>query len=72
MFDIGEDDDQFRPDLVGQQFQCLLTGGGEMHYIGALPGLPAKLLAEEVSYIRFVIHNQNTDAHDAASANVAR
>src|SRR5258708_5895398 len=34
-----------------------------MHHIGALPGLSAKLLAEEIGNIRLIAHNQDADGH---------
>jgi hypothetical protein len=43
-----------------------------MHHKGSLPGFAAKPLPKEVGDIRLVVHDQDTDAHDAASAIVAR
>jgi hypothetical protein len=43
-----------------------------MHHIRFLAGLAAKPLVEQIGDIRFVIHDQNTYTHDAASAIVAR
>jgi hypothetical protein len=44
----------------------------EMHNIGSLAALTSKALAKEVSDIRLIVNAQNTHAHDAASAMVAR
>jgi hypothetical protein len=43
-----------------------------MHYISSLAGLAAKSLAEQVSDIWLVVHDQDTHTHEAASAIVAR
>jgi hypothetical protein len=43
-----------------------------MHHISSLPSLAAKTLAKQVCDIRLVVHDQDTDAHNAASAIVAR
>jgi hypothetical protein len=43
-----------------------------MHHISPLASLAAKALAKQVGDIRLVIHDQDTRAHDAASAIVAR
>ena len=43
-----------------------------MHHIGSLAGLAAKPLAKQIGDIGLVVDDQDTDAHDAASAIVAR
>ena len=57
--------------MTERNIQHLLSRSSEMHHKGSLAGLTAKLLAKQVGDIRLVIHNQDADTHDAASAIVA-
>jgi hypothetical protein len=45
---------------------------GEMHDIGSLASLAAKALTKEIGDIGLVVDHEDTHAHDAASAIVAR
>jgi nitroreductase len=78
---VREDRDQRGTDFPREPIQRLLARSGEIHHIGSLASLAAKVLAKEVSDIGFVIHHQDACAtrrlpeghahtHDAASANV--
>jgi 4-hydroxy-L-threonine phosphate dehydrogenase PdxA len=61
-----------RLDVFSEPIQSLRTRGSEMHDIGSLAGFVAKALTKEVGNIRLVVHDQDTHAHDASSAIVAR
>src|SRR5262249_10736010 len=61
--DVGQDDDQLRPDAVAQHGQRRLAGAGEMQHIEALSYLPPELLSEQLRDIGLVIDNQDAHAH---------
>jgi hypothetical protein len=65
--DVREDHDQRRLYPVAQQVQRLAARVGEMHHIGAVARLAAKLLAEQLGDIGLVIDNQDADAHMPSS-----
>jgi hypothetical protein len=65
-------DNEFRLYLAGEPFERLLARPREMQHIGALPSLTAEPLTKQLRDIGLVIHNQDADAHDAASTVVVR
>jgi len=54
-------------DILRKPIQCLNARCGEMHDVFALAGFTTETLAKQVCDIRFVVHDKDTDAHDAAS-----
>src|SRR5215471_911844 len=61
--DVGQDDDQLRPDPVGEFAERLLGRDGEMQDIGAPVRFVSEALAEELGDVRFVVDNKDADAH---------
>ena len=61
--DVGEDDDQLRPDPVGQHLQRFLSRIREMQRTETLPHLAAKMLAEQLGDVGLVVEGQDTDGH---------
>jgi hypothetical protein len=70
--DVGQDSDECWLDFRRKLIQRLNARCGEMHDIGALAGLAAKALPEQVGDMRLVVHDQDTRTHDATSAIAAR
>jgi len=60
---VRQDDDQLRPDAVGQHLQRLLGRAHEVQHIEALPDLAAEVLAEQLSNVGLIVDGQNADGH---------
>jgi hypothetical protein len=52
-----------RLDAVGQQVEGLFARSGKVHDVGAITGLAAKALAEELGDIELVVYHEDADAH---------
>jgi len=61
--DVGQDDDEFRPNAIAQPGECVLARAGKMQHVEPLPHLSPKLLTKQFGDIGFVIDNQDADAH---------
>jgi hypothetical protein len=53
--------------FAGQPFERLLARGREVHDIGALAHLSAKMLAGQIRDIGLVVDNQDADTHAVIS-----
>jgi hypothetical protein len=58
--------------FLGEPIQSLLARRRIMHHVRPLACFSTKALAKQIGDIRFVVHDQDTYTHDAASAGVAR
>src|SRR5215469_5316039 len=70
--DVRQYSEERRLDFFPEPIQRLCRRGSEMHQIVALASLTTEALAKQVGHIRLIIHNQDTHAHDAASAIATR
>src|SRR5262249_51243248 len=61
--DVRKDDDELGTDPIRQRIERLLSRGGKMQDVGALPRFPAKVLAKHFGDVGLVVDNQDAYAH---------
>src|SRR5258708_4037300 len=69
--DVGQDDDQLRPNALAQHAERSLARAREMQHVEALSHFATEALAKQLRHVGLVVDDQNADAHAGVLAAAA-